>query len=84
VVVRVRAGRPSGPGYRGRRPAHSLARNHALIDGDKRLACYGLNGRRLRLTNDAAYDLVMSVAAGELETVGGIAEVLTRSTGPWR
>ena len=40
---------------------HSLARNHALIDGNKRLALaaliafYGLNGRRLTLTNDAAY-----------------------------
>ena len=37
---------------------HSLARNHALIDGNKRLAlatliaCYGLNGHRLTLTND--------------------------------
>jgi death on curing protein len=48
---------------------HSLARIHALIDGDKRLALtavivfYGLNGRRLTLTNDQAYDLVMKVAA---------------------
>lgn len=48
---------------------HSLARNHALIDGDKRLALaaviafYSLNGRRLTLTNDQAYDLVMKVAA---------------------
>jgi death-on-curing protein len=39
---------------------HSLARNHALVDGDERLALaalitfYGLNGRRLTLTNDAA------------------------------
>ena len=46
---------------------HSLARNHALIDGNKRLglaaviAFYGLNGRRLTLTNDQAYDLVMKV-----------------------
>ena len=35
---------------------HSIARNHALIDGNKRLALaaaiafYGLNGRRLTLT----------------------------------
>jgi death-on-curing family protein len=49
---------------------HSLARNHALIDGNKRLglaaviAFYGLNGRGLTLTNDQAYDLVMKVAAG--------------------
>ena len=47
---------------------HSIARNRALIDGNKRLALaaviafYGLNGRRLTLTNDQAYDLVISVA----------------------
>lgn len=41
---------------------HSIARNHALVDGDKRLALaaviafYGLNGLRLTLTNDGAYD----------------------------
>src|SRR6266478_1417619 len=61
---------------------HSLARNHALVDGNKRLALagllafYGLNGRRLTLTNDAAYDLVMSVASGQLDTVDDIAAVL--------
>jgi len=48
---------------------HSLARNHALIDGKKQptlaavIAFYGLNGRRLTLTNDQAYDLVMKIAA---------------------
>ena len=58
---------------------HSLARNRALIDGNKRLALaatiafYGLNGRRLTLTNDQAYDLVMKVAAGELDYVDEIA-----------
>ena len=52
---------------------HSIARNHALIDGNKRLALaaviafYGLNGRRLTLTNDEAYDLVMNVAAGQFD-----------------
>lgn len=65
---------------------HSLARNHALIDGNKRqalgalIAFYGLNGRRLTLTNDAAYDLVMAVAAGALDDVGGIAAALARAT----
>jgi death-on-curing protein len=69
---------------------HSLARNRALIDGNKRLALggliafYGVNGRRLTLSNDAAYDLVMAVAAGQLDTVDGIAEVLARATEPWR
>jgi death-on-curing protein len=61
---------------------HSIARNHALIDGNKRLALaaviafYGFNGRRLTLTNDEAYDLVMSVAEGRLDTVDAIAAVL--------
>jgi death on curing protein len=67
---------------------HSIARNHALIDGDKRLALaaaiafYGLNGRRLTLTNDAAYDFVISVASGQLDTVDAIAAVLQTATEP--
>jgi death-on-curing protein len=68
---------------------HSLARNHALIDGNKRLALgaliafYGVNGRRLTLTNDAAYDLIMAVAAGALDDVEGIAAALARATTTW-
>jgi death-on-curing protein len=56
-----------------------MARNHALIDGNKRLALaatiafYGVNGRRLTLTNDEAYDLIVSVASGELDSVEQIA-----------
>jgi len=67
---------------------HSIAPNHALIDGNKRLALAaviafcGLNGRRLTLTNDAAYDLVISVASGRLETVEEIAAVLRPATRP--
>jgi death on curing protein len=65
---------------------HSLARNHALIDGNKRLslaatiAFYGMNGLRLTLTNDEAYRLIMSVASGELDDVTTIAGVLERGT----
>lgn len=61
---------------------HSLARNHALVDGNKRLALagtiafYGLNGLRLTLTNDEAYDLVMAVACGELDDADAIAQRL--------
>ena len=61
---------------------HSLARNHALIDGNKRLslaatiAFLGMNGVRLTLTNDEAYDLVISVATGELDDVSRIADFL--------
>jgi death-on-curing protein len=44
----------------------------------------GLNGRRLTLTNDAAYDLVLGVAAGEPDSVEEIATVLRRVTRPAR
>jgi death-on-curing protein len=69
---------------------HSIARNHALIDGNKRLALatviafYGLNGRRLTLTNDEAYDLVISIAAGQLDAVDAIAAILRNATQPRR
>ena len=68
---------------------HSLARHHALVDGNKRLALagviafLGVNGRRLTLTNDGAYDLVVAVAAGELDTVADITAVLEEATAPW-
>lgn len=68
---------------------HSVTRNHALVDGNKRLglaaliAFYGLNGRRLTLTNDEAYDLVMAIAAGELNDVPALAERLAGATRPW-
>jgi death on curing protein len=67
---------------------HSLARNHALVDGNKRLALagtiafYGLNGRRLTLTNQEAYDLVMAVAGGQLDDVAAIAARLETATEP--
>jgi death on curing protein len=65
---------------------HSLARNHALVDGNKRLslaatiAFYGMNGFRLTLTNDAAYELIVGVASGRLDDVPAIAAVLERGT----
>lgn len=50
---------------------HSIVKNHALIDGNKRLgwlataAFLELNGvRAAAASNDAVYDLVMSIAAG--------------------
>jgi death-on-curing protein len=67
---------------------HSLARNHALVDGNKRLALaatiafYGMNGMRLTLTNDAAYELVIEVASGVLNEVPKIAAVLEAGTAP--
>lgn len=65
---------------------HSLARNHALVDGNKRLALagvitfYGLNGRRLTLTNDEAYNLVIAVARGDMDDVPVIAARLATAT----
>jgi death-on-curing protein len=65
---------------------HSLAGNHALVDGDKRLALgatlafYGMNGMRLTLTNDEAYELIVDVAAGRLDEVRRIAGALQRGT----
>lgn len=65
---------------------HSLARNHALVDGNKRLALaatlafYGMNGIRLTLSNDQAYDLVIEVASGRRDEVSGIASVLESAT----
>ena len=52
---------------------HSLGCNHALIDGNKRLALLAtvvflrINGYVLDLTDDEAFDLAMSVAAGQLD-----------------
>jgi death-on-curing protein len=69
---------------------HSLARNHALVDGNKRLALagtiafLGLNGRRLTLTNDEAYTLIMDVASGQLDDVPDIAERLRQRSEPRR
>jgi death-on-curing protein len=63
---------------------HSLARNHPLIDGNKRLAWLATyvfcakNGVTLDPDDDAAYDLVIAVAAGDLEDVEKIAAILRR------
>jgi len=55
---------------------HSLAGNHALVDGNKRLALLAtvvflrINGYGLDLSDDAAFDLTMAVAAGQLDAEG--------------
>lgn len=67
---------------------HSLARNHALVDGNKRLALaatvafLGINGIMLTLTNDEAYDLVIAVSTGALDEVPAIAGVLASRSAP--
>jgi death-on-curing protein len=67
---------------------HSIVRNHALVDGNKRLglagvlAFYGMNGRRLTMTNDEAYDLVIAAASGELDDISVIAQRLEAGSEP--
>jgi death-on-curing protein len=52
---------------------HSLVRNHALVDGNKRLAWSAarvfclLNGRELTYTVDEAEDLMLSAASGQVD-----------------
>lgn len=61
---------------------HSLARNHALVDGDKRLAWLAtyvfldLNGQPSEASTDEVVDLVLAVAAGELADLAAIASRL--------
>lgn len=51
----------------------SLVRNHALVDGNKRLGWLGLvvflglNDMRLDVDDDEAYDLVVAVAEGRVD-----------------
>jgi len=67
---------------------HSLARNHALVDGNKRLALaatiafLGLNGYRFTLSNNEAYTLIIEVAAGQLDDVADIAERISAGIAP--
>ncbi len=62
---------------------HSLVRNHALVDGNKRLGWLAavvfldLNGQPVALDDDEAFELVMMTAVGEIE-VEEIAERLAR------
>jgi death-on-curing protein len=61
---------------------HSLCRNHALVDGNKRLAwtaCQvflGLNGEWAEASEDDRFDLMIAVAAGAIDNVDQIAERL--------
>jgi death on curing protein len=61
---------------------HSICRNHALVDGNKRLALLAtvtflrLNDHPFPFSNDEAFDLVMRVAEGSAD-VEEIAAALT-------
>ncbi|PRY42868.1 type II toxin-antitoxin system death-on-curing family toxin [Umezawaea tangerina] len=69
---------------------HSLARNHALVDGNKRMAWvatrlfYVLNDADLRAPSvDEGEKLVVSVAAGELDVpeIAGVLATWSRGGG---
>jgi death-on-curing protein len=66
---------------------HSLVRNHALVDGNKRLAWSAarifclLNGRVLTYTIDEAEDLMLSAASGQRDVPQIAAWLLAHSSG---
>ena len=69
---------------------HSVASNHGLVDGNKRLALaatiafLGINGWRLTVTNDEAYELVIAVSSGELDDLQAITLSLRTGSQPRR
>ena len=68
-------GDPAYPGLSEQAAAliHSLARNHALVDGNKRLAWSGMkvfllmNGVQLTYTVDDAEEFVLQIARGDID-----------------
>jgi death on curing protein len=52
---------------------HSIVRNHALVDGNKRLAWLAavvfldLNGRPVEIDDESAFELVMGAAEGVMD-----------------
>lgn len=63
---------------------HSVCRNHALVDGNKRLAWLAtdvflrINGIVLVMSDDEVFDLVMAVAEGSAD-IAAIATALDRA-----
>jgi death-on-curing protein len=66
---------------------HSLARNHALVDGNKRLAWLAtvvfldLNGYDTAVTDDQAFDLVLDVSQGRADVVEIASRLVERARG---
>ena len=58
---------------------HSVCLNHALVDGNKRLAAIltlvflEINGASYDVSNDELFDLTMAVASGSMRDVADIA-----------
>jgi death-on-curing protein len=69
---------------------HSLARNHPLVDGNKRLAWLATyvflakNDVELDPEDDEAYDLMVAVADGTIDEVDEIAVMLASFAGQTR
>lgn len=63
---------------------HSLARNHALIDGNKRIAWSAgrifclMNGRDLKMAMDDAEKMILNIAKGNID-VAEFAAILKKS-----
>lgn len=63
---------------------HSLARNHALIDGNKRIAWSAgrvfclMNGRDLKMPVDDAEKMILDIAKGDID-VAEIAAILKKA-----
>lgn len=62
---------------------HSITRNHPLLDGNKRvgwLVCalfFDLNGYEEHYDEDAMFDFILAVSAGEIEEIGQLARQLS-------
>jgi len=56
-----------------------IARNHAFVDGNKRIAIVAagafliVNGHALAADNGTLYEFVMAVASGEIDETGAVA-----------
>jgi death-on-curing protein len=65
---------------------HSIARNHALIDGNKRLAWSAarlfclMNDLDIKMKEDKAYETVVGVAAGQIE-MDELVKILKKAIG---
>lgn len=65
----------------------SVAQNHALVDGNKRLSLYltfaflRINGHRVTFSNDEAFDLVLRVAQSAVE-IDELAEIIRSRLDP--
>jgi death on curing protein len=93
ALARPRAtvmGKDAYPTLHGKAAAllHSLAKNHCLVDGNKRLAwlatvvfCH-VNDTYVDALDDDAYDLVTAIADGSLGDLTAIAEQLKKWSRP--